>query len=101
MKFRAPQARHPGSGRAAETSARSLVQTSQESRLRRIFDSAPTDRAPTRNFKVSVATIDATKLTAEFRMPAVSQVATVPRGGSGKTQARQAVSPGRTFNVAA
>jgi len=48
-----------------------------------------------------VAAIEATRLTAEFRMPAVSQVSTMPRGESGKMQARQAVCPGTTFKVTA
>jgi hypothetical protein len=64
--------------------------------VRRIFE-----RAPTRNFSASVAAIEATRFTAEFKMPAVSQVSTVPRGDSGKMQARHAVSPGRMFMVTA
>src|SRR5262249_32425352 len=95
-KSLASQARHPARGRSVATSARSLLHTSQESSVRRIFD-----RSPTRNLRASVAEIEATKFTAEFRIPAVSHVSTVPRGGSEKIQARQAVSPGKTFNVAA
>ena len=53
------------------------------------------------NLVASVAAIDATRFTAEFRIPEVSQVSTIPRGESGKMQARQAVSPGRMFNVTA
>ena len=53
------------------------------------------------NFNISVAATDATRLTAEFRMPEVSQVSTMPRGESGKMQARHAVWPGRTFSVTA
>ena len=58
-------------------------------------------RAPTMSFIASVAAIDATRFTAEFRMPEVSQVSTIPFGESGKMQARQAVSPGSTFMVTA
>src|SRR5579863_712424 len=98
MKLRSAQARQPGRGLPALISACSLVQTSNESRvLRRCGDFDP----PTSSFSVSVAAIDATRLTAEFRMPEVSQVSTIPRGESGKMQARQAVSPGSTFKVAA
>ena len=56
-------------------------------------------RAPTRNFNASVAAMAATVVAAEFRIPAVSQVSKLPRGDSGKTHARQAVSPGSTFMV--
>ena len=51
------------------------------------------------NFKASVAATDATRFTAEFKIPEVSQVSTIPRGESGKMHARQAVCPGTTFNV--
>ena len=44
-----------------------------------------------------MAEIDATRFTAELRIPAVSQVSTAPLGGSGNTQARQAVLPGITI----
>src|SRR5579863_7409649 len=98
MKSRSPQARHPARGRAAEISACSLFQTSNESNERLSFgDSEP----PTRNFSASVAAIEATRFTAELRMPDVSQVSTTPRGESGKRQDRQAVCPGITFNVTA
>ena len=51
------------------------------------------------DFIASVAAIDATRLTAVFKTPEVSQVSTIPRGVSGKRQARHAVFPGDTFNV--
>ncbi len=41
-------------------------------------------------FYASVAAMEATRLTAEFRIPAVSQVSKVPCGGSEKMQARHA-----------
>ena len=53
------------------------------------------------SFIASVAAIDATRFTAEFRMPEVSQVSTIPLGESGKIQARQAVSSGSTVMVTA
>lgn len=52
---------------------------------------------PVRYLSASVTAMEAAKLTAVLRMPAVSQVSTLPEGGSGKMQARQAVSPGRMF----
>src|SRR5580704_474553 len=98
MKLRWPQARHPGRGFAAEISACSLVQTSNESKVRRSWAGFG---PPTSNFSVSVAAIDATRFTVEFRIPEVSQVSTMPRGESGKMQARQEVSPGTIFKVTA
>src|ERR1700722_2633701 len=98
MKSRSPQTRHPVRGFAAEISARSFDQRSKESRvLRRLGELWP----PTNNFSASVAAIDATRLTAEFRIPEVSQVSTMPRGESGKMQPRHAVSAGSTFSVTA
>ena len=44
-----------------------------------------------RSLRASVAWREAARLTAVERMPAVSQVSTVPVGGLGKMQARQAV----------
>src|SRR5260370_36664880 len=82
------QARHPARGRIAANSARSFVHTSHESSDLRIFEPAPT-----RNFSASGAAIDDTRFTAEFKIPAVSQVSAVPRGDSGKTQARHGVYP--------
>src|ERR1035441_10498729 len=90
MKSRSPQARQPGRGLAAEISACSFVHTSNESRVRR---SSGALAPPTRSLSASVAAIDATRFTAELRMPEVSQVSTMPRGESGKMQARQAVAP--------
>src|SRR5277367_5436015 len=83
-------------GRADETEDHSLVQRSQERSVCR-----SRSHAPVRNLIASVTAIEAARLTAEFRMPAVSQVSTVPVGGSGKIQARQAVSSGRIFIVTA
>src|SRR5438045_4597286 len=96
MNSRLPQTRHAGRGLFAETSARSLLQRSYESRVRRNVL-----LAPTRSLIASVAAIDATRFTAEFKMPEVSQVSTLPRGPSGKMQLRHAVSPGMTFMVVA
>ena len=45
---------------------------------------------PVRNFRASVVWMEAAKLTAVERMPAVSQVSTEPEGGVGKRQERQA-----------
>ncbi len=56
---------------------------------------------PDQDFQSLLAAIEAPRLTAEFRMPTVSQVSTIPFGGSGKMQVRQAVFPGRIFKVAA
>src|SRR5215472_11194396 len=98
MKSCSPQARQPGRGDAAEISAESLVQRSKERSVRRMLgESEPA----TRNLRASVAATDATRLTAEFKMPEVSQVSTMPRGESGKMQERQAVRFGMTFNVTA
>ena len=44
-----------------------------------------------RNFRASVTWMEAARLTAVERMPAVSQVSTLPEGAEGKMQARQAV----------
>ena len=44
-----------------------------------------------RSLRASVAWMEAARLTAVERMPAVSQVSTGPVGGLGKMQARQAV----------
>ena len=46
---------------------------------------------PVRNLSASVTWMEAARLTAVERMPAVSQVSTLPEGGLGKMQARQAV----------
>jgi hypothetical protein len=48
-----------------------------------------------------VTSIEAARFTAVLRIPEVSQVSTAPWGGSGKMQARQAVSAGRIFIVTA
>src|SRR5579863_4012502 len=98
MKSRTPQARQAGRGCAAEISACSFVHKSKERSVRRKVGAV----APaTKNFSASVAAMEATRFTAEFRMPEVSQVSTMPLGESGKIQARQAVWPGRTFSVTA
>ena len=44
-----------------------------------------------RNFRASVDCREAARLTAVERIPAVSQVSTLPEGAEGKRQARQAV----------
>src|ERR1700722_6033455 len=98
MKSRWPQARQPDLGLAAEISACSLVQRSKDSRERRKVGA---EGPATSSFSASVAAIDATRFTAEFRMPEDSQVSTIPRGESGKMQVRQAVWPGRIFRVTA
>src|SRR5512146_3347492 len=94
MKLCSAQARQPARDLAAEISARSFSQTSKERSVRRILS-----RAPTRYLIASVALRLAAALTAEFRMPLVSQVSKMPLGELGKTQARHAVSPGRIFMV--
>jgi len=66
-KSRCWQTVHCALGVAALISAWSLVHKSRPSRVRRILS-----RAPTRNFNASVTSTDAAKLTAVFRMPAVS-----------------------------
>src|SRR5438874_9702036 len=72
-----------------------LDQTSKDNKLRRSLSPAPI-----RSLMASVAAMEAIRLTTEFSTPAVSQVLRSPRGASGKTQARQAVSPGTIFIVA-
>ncbi len=52
-------------------------------------------RAPVKYLRASVTWMEAARLTAVLRMPAVSQVSTGPEGGLGKMQARQAVSAGQ------
>src|SRR5208283_3432714 len=95
-KFRSPHARQPARGFPAAISATSFVHTSSDHKVFRNFPSAA---SPTNNFKASVAATDATAFTAEFNIPEVSQVSTIPRGVSGKMQARHAVFPGNTFKV--
>src|SRR6185437_11658319 len=95
-KSRASQAGQPARGAAAETSDHSLFQRSKESRVRRIASFEPV-----RNLMASVTAMEAARFTAVFRIPAVSHVSTAPLGGSGKRQARQAVSPGKMFRVTA
>src|SRR5258708_417281 len=94
-KSRSEQVRQPSLGVLAMISDRSLDHRSKETKVLRTRS-----RSPTRNFKASVASIEATRFTAEFKIPAVSQVSTVPAGGSAKRQVRQAVSPGITLSVA-
>src|SRR5215469_7558131 len=91
-----PQVRQSARDLLAETSARWLDQRSCDSMVRRKFLVSPT-----RSLIASDAATEAARLTAEFRMPEVSQVSTVPRGLSGKMQLRHAVSPGRMFIVVA
>jgi hypothetical protein len=52
-----------------------------------------------RNLRASVTWMEAARLTAVERMPAVSQVSTLPVGGLGKMQARQAVGGSCRFEV--
>src|SRR5437867_6860597 len=59
-----------------------------------------TSTRPRRSFKVSVTCSAAAQATAGAITPTVSQVSPKPTGGTGKTQARHAVSPGRTVIVA-
>src|SRR5579864_2402498 len=98
MKSRSPHARQPDHGLAAEISACSLLQTSKLSNVRRNCGALT---PATKNLSASVAAIDATRFTAELRIPEVSHVSTMPRGESGKRQARQAVCPGTMFIVTA
>ena len=51
-----------------------------------------------RSLRASVVWMEAARLTAVERMPAVSQVSTGPVGGLGKRQARQAVGFAEVFN---
>ena len=62
------------------------VQRSKESRVRRMRWGWPV-----RSLRASVTWMEAARLTAVERMPAVSQVSALPEGGLGKMQARQAV----------
>src|ERR1700761_3988937 len=102
VKMRWPQTSQPGRGEVAAISEWSryalegadlLLEAlpagfhrSNESRVRRIKCGWPV-----RNLSVSVTWMEAARLTAVERMPAVSQVSTLPEGGLGKMQARQAV----------
>jgi len=76
------------SGRGVEVliSERVFCQRSKERRVRRI-----TSGWWVRNFRASVTWREAARFTAVERMPAVSQVSTLPEGAEGKMQARQAV----------
>src|ERR1700728_937676 len=98
MRSHEPQERQPGRGWVAEISACSFVQTSKERRVRL---SCGAVGPASRNLSVSVAAMEATRFTAELRMPEVSQVSTMPRGESGDKQARHAGWAGRTFKVTA
>ena len=62
------------------------VQRSKDKRVRRIRWGWLV-----RNLRASVTWMEAARLTAVERMPAVSQVSTGPVGGVGKMQAREAV----------
>ena len=53
-----------------------------------------------RNLRASVTWMEAARLTAVERMPAVSQVSTLPEGAEGKMQARQAVAGGVAGDIA-
>jgi hypothetical protein len=64
-----------------------------------VFRSLTKASPPTSIFIASLAATDATTFTAVFKMPEVSQVSTIPRGESGKMQARHAVFPGKIFSV--
>ena len=75
-----------GSGLVALISLRSLLHRSKESRVRRIRWGWLV-----RSLRASVTWMEAARLTAVERMPAVSQVSTGPEGGLGKMQARQEV----------
>ena len=52
-----------------------------------------------RNLRASVTCREAARLTAVERMPAVSQVSTLPDGAEGKMQARQAVAGDRGLGI--
>ena len=75
-----------GVGLAVVISLCSLDQRSWESRVRRMRWGWLV-----RSLRASVVWMEAARLTAVERMPAVSQVSTGPVGGLGKMQARQAV----------
>src|ERR1700738_1278015 len=85
-KMRWPQTVQAGLGAPALIWLRSLVQRSWARRVRR-------RRCGwlVRRLRASVVWMEAAKLTAVERMPAVSQVSTGPVGGLGKMQERQAV----------
>ena len=72
--------------RSGRVPAPAGFQRSKESRVRRMRCGWPV-----RNLSASVTWMEAARLTAVERMPAVSQVSTLPVGGLGKMQARQAV----------
>ena len=83
-------------GFPATISACSFVQTSQDHNVCRNFSSAA---PPTNNFTASVAATDATTFTAEFNIPEVSQVSTIPRGYQEKCKPGTPFVPGITFSV--
>ena len=92
-KRRWPQTVQAGLGVPVLISLRWFVQRSCERRVRRMRRGWLV-----RSLRASVVWMEAAKLTAVERMPAVSQVSTGPVGGLGKMQARQAV--GSTLSVA-
>ncbi len=85
-KMRWPQTVQAGLGVLVLISLRSFVHRSWERRVRRMRWGWLV-----RSLRASVAWMEAARLTAVERMPAVSQVSTGPVGGLGKMQARQAV----------
>src|SRR6202044_1615957 len=87
--MRWPQTVHAGLGLAVEISLCSFDQRSWESNVRRMRWGWLV-----RSLRASVVCMEAARLTAVERIPAVSQVSTGPVGGLGKMQARQAVGLG-------
>src|SRR5436190_6989943 len=84
--MRWPQTAQPGLGVLVLILLRWFVQRSWETRVRRRRWGWLV-----RSLRASVDWMDAARLTAVERIPAVSQVSTGPVGGFGKMQARQAV----------
>jgi len=80
------QTSQPTRGVEVLISERVFCQRSKERRVRRIDCGWWV-----RNLRASVTWREAARLTAVERIPAVSQVSTLPEGAAGKMQARQAV----------
>src|SRR5947209_2369389 len=85
-KMRCAQTVQPGLGVLVLISLRWFVQRSWDTRVRRRRWGWLV-----RSLRASVDWMDAARLTAVERIPAVSQVSTGPVGGLGKMQERQAV----------
>ena len=88
--MRWPQTSQSGRGWLVEISERVFAQRSKERSVRRICSGWWV-----KNLRASVTCREAARFTAVERMPAVSQVSTLPVGAEGKMQERQEVAGDR------